>query len=384
MSQDREHHRHNRWLQHTSGAVALLGRPHWVWRGADRPCPDYSPPPPWAPPSATFTTTTLPAPKAQCPTAVLRQHALMEMHGQVMATAAAADTAVYYTDGSVDPTSGRSGAAFVTGGVERMWRTPDHCSTLQTELVAILHALQHALSRHETTMVILCDSQTALQALQQQLQPRDNVRLTTTILSSLHQLAHRGKQVRLHWIPSHVGLRGNDAADEAAKRAAQAPTVTWGDVCPSLQQVKAHARREVASRAHRHHQRLEASKRQAAWYAAATRYLPLDPSLQWPRSDGVRLQRLRLGYCTREELDQRFVDRECELCGTHTREPLIHHILSCPATDHLRPLPPEATQHPPGDHHGLLTRREAMAALTIHHTGIHTLLEVVRAAPPPR
>ena len=124
----------------------------------------------------------------------------------------------------------------VTDGSQRTWRTSDHCSTLQTELVAIRHALQHAQRRPEATVVIFTDSRAALQVLQQP-RPRDNVHLFTSILGSLQRLALQGRRARLHWIPSHVGIRGNEAADEAAKRAAAGPLITQ-HVAPSLQQVK--------------------------------------------------------------------------------------------------------------------------------------------------
>ncbi|KAG0710666.1 hypothetical protein GWK47_022328 [Chionoecetes opilio] len=148
------------------------------------------------------------------------------------------------------------------------WRTSDNCSTLQTELVAIQHALEHALHRREAIVVIHTDSWTGLQALQQP-HPKDNVRLITTILGSLQSLGAQGRRVRLNWIPSHVGVRGNEAADVAAKRAASGPSVTM-HVPPSLQQLKAQARRAAAHRAHQTHRELETRKRQAAWYAAAT------------------------------------------------------------------------------------------------------------------
>ncbi|KAG0725081.1 hypothetical protein GWK47_039274 [Chionoecetes opilio] len=47
-------------------------------------------------------------------------------------------------------------------------------------------------------------------------------------------------------------------------------------VPPSLQQLKAQARRAAAHCAHQTHRELEARKRQAAWYAAATDYHPLE------------------------------------------------------------------------------------------------------------
>ncbi|KAG0724394.1 hypothetical protein GWK47_040647 [Chionoecetes opilio] len=263
-----------------------------------------------------------------------------------MAQVAERDSRVYFTDGSVDPDSGRTVAAFVTtGGTELSWRTSNNCSTLQTELVAIQHALEHALHRREATVVIHTDSWTGLQALQQP-HPKDNVRLITTILGSLQSLVAQGRRVRLNWIPSHVGVRGNEAADAAAKRAASGPSVTMLHVPPSLQQLKAQARRAAAHCAHQTHRELEARKRQAAWYAAATDYHPLDATQQQPRADGALLQRVRLGYCTREELQEDFEGQVCDHCEMHTRRPLVHYLLSCPATAPLRPgrPPPPSLQ----------------------------------------
>ncbi|XP_076049774.1 uncharacterized protein LOC143030508 [Oratosquilla oratoria] len=131
--------------------------------------------------------------------------------------------AIYYTDGSVDPESARTGAAAITAGTELLERTPDYCSTLQTELVAIHLALEHAQNRQEATVVLHTDSRTAWQVLQQP-HPSDNVGLVTAILGSLQSLAALGRRVRLHWMPSHVGVRGNESADVAARRAADAPT----------------------------------------------------------------------------------------------------------------------------------------------------------------
>ncbi|KAK8378404.1 hypothetical protein O3P69_011117 [Scylla paramamosain] len=155
--------------------------------------------------------TVLPASKALCAVEEMRQHAFM-----AMAQVTEPDSVVYYTDGSADPDSGRTGAAAITRGAEVCERTPDHCSTLQTELVAILLALEHAQHRRERTVVLHADSRTGLQALQQPY-PSDNVGLVTAILGSLQSLAAQGRRVRLNWIPSHVGVRGNEAADAAAK-----------------------------------------------------------------------------------------------------------------------------------------------------------------------
>lgn len=79
---------------------------------------------------------------------------------------------MYYVDGTVNP-SGRTAAAAITGNMELCARTPDHCSTLQTELVAIQLILEHVQHRQEATMVVHMDSRAGLQVLQQP-QPSDN------------------------------------------------------------------------------------------------------------------------------------------------------------------------------------------------------------------
>ena len=145
--------------------------------------------------------------------------------------------------------------------------------------------------------------------------------------------------------------------------------------------MKARARRAAAQHIHQRHRELEASKRQAALYAAATDYLPLDAARQQPRENGVLLQRARLGYCIREQLGEDFEGQECAHCERHSRLPLVHYLLSCPATARLRPVPAAAAQPAAC---GLLSRREVKAALLVRHIPPDLLLEVLRAAPPSR
>ncbi|MEL7523335.1 MAG: ribonuclease H family protein, partial [Cyanobacteria bacterium J06553_1] len=260
--------------------------------------------------------TNLPKVKAQCLPQEMHQLALMGMdtfHGP--------HSAVYYTDGSVDPITGTAGAAFTTQGVTVACRTSNHSSTLQTELVGILGALSHAQDGLERTVVVHTDSKTALQSLQQR-RHKDNVQLVTTILGLAQRLLRSGRRVILNWIPSHVGIHGNERADEAARRASSHPVVDYA-VRPSLRQVKDVARRTTRALACQAQRQAEGTLRSAAWYAMTSSRSPLNPTLQRCRRDAVHIHRLRLGYRTWAEIDRPQELRECDHCGHLSGHPLL-------------------------------------------------------------
>ncbi|KAG0711430.1 hypothetical protein GWK47_002290 [Chionoecetes opilio] len=295
-----------------------------------------------------------------------------------MAQVAERDSRVYFTDGSVDPDSGRTGAAFVTtGGTELSWRTSNNCSTLQTELVAIQHA-----SNMPCTAGGNCGNTHRLldgAAALQQPHPKDNVRLITTILGSLQSLVAQGRRVRLKLDPQPRRGPSNEAADAAAKRAASGPSVTM-HVPPSLQQLKAQARRAAAHYAHQTHRELEAGRGRRL--VRCSHRLP--PHWTPPSNNpGQMAHYCRCGvWATAPERSYRGLRGQvCDHCEMHTRRPLVHYLLSCPATAPLRPGPAPAAQPAGG---GLLSGREGRAALMVRHTPRDVMLGVLRAAPPPR
>ncbi|KAG0715043.1 hypothetical protein GWK47_012827 [Chionoecetes opilio] len=143
----------------------------------------------------------------------------------------------------------------------------------------------------------------------------------------------KGRRVRLNWVPSHVDLRGNEAAREATRK----PAVTL-TVLPSVQ-------------------------RPRCWPDV------LPPQLS--RAEEVVLHRLRLGYGTLEELRDGFEDRPCEHCPHLARRPLAHYLLSWPATARLK------QRVGPLEDAAALVLRQVQENLPL-------LLEMARDAPPPR
>lgn len=302
-------------------------------RKHDRPDPNFRPAPPWEDRGWEIL--------AQLPRLTKKTTIPLELQQlgrETVASLATAGTAVYYTDGSVNTDNGRAGAAFITQGEAYGWRTSDYASSTQTELAAIIQATRHAADREENRVVIFTDSLTALQALQND-RPRDNVRLITTALTLLNELQHQGKQVKLAWIPSHVGIQGNEKADEAAKRVAltQGLEENIFTFPPSLQMIKT----KIKTTTHRKAEQITTAAC-SDWYKTATNLQSLTLDSSASREDKTNMLRLRLGYRTADEIILGTETTTCELCGSEEEDQLVHYLLGCPQTARLRNriLPP--------------------------------------------
>ncbi|UYV80964.1 hypothetical protein LAZ67_19002292, partial [Cordylochernes scorpioides] len=128
-----------------------------------------------------------------------------------------------YTDGSRDELGHTGSGCLIktTNGIEKMnRRNPDFCSVFRSELIAIYEALKSIRNTNYQDIWILTDSRSAIQHLSHTGELRDKV--SRNIIGYLQKLSKSSK-IHLQWIPSHVGIEGNEAADVLAKKGTKEP-----------------------------------------------------------------------------------------------------------------------------------------------------------------
>ena len=91
---------------------------------------------------------------------------------------------------------------------------PDNASILSAESQAIYMALDYIQETNLSKVIIFYDSLFVLQSINNS--KIDNSVIQHIILR-LHNMSH--KQIIFCWLPSHVGIRGNEKTDKAAKSA---------------------------------------------------------------------------------------------------------------------------------------------------------------------
>jgi ribonuclease HI len=144
------------------------------------------------------------------------------------------------------------------------------------------------------------------------------------------------RKVEVRWTPSHVGVPGNELADDLAKQAVKLPaisgfTITWAKA-ESTRQAAAVWKKDWKS-----------WRRADAWWAPATRKAPkLKPShfLKTPGSDragACRAFQAVLGHAMTGEYYARFVPAESPRCRCGLPfESNLHALLFCPASETSR------------------------------------------------
>ena len=118
-----------------------------------------------------------------------------------------------YTDGSKD--GKKVASAAILDGELYQFRLPNNSSVFSAEIKAIDLALNHIEQDAYWRYIVYTDSLSAMKALEGE---KTGNPLVVNLLEKLSRLCERA-DIAFCWLPSHIGISGNEEADKAAKDA---------------------------------------------------------------------------------------------------------------------------------------------------------------------
>ena len=117
-----------------------------------------------------------------------------------------------YTDGS--KVEDKVGCAYISGSHHEKIRLPDGSSIFTAESKAIDMALDYVMNNSlENKFVVFSDSLSFLKSLNHTASKNPKIQ---NVIEKHHELS-KSKEILFCWLPSHVGIKGNEAADVKAK-----------------------------------------------------------------------------------------------------------------------------------------------------------------------
>ena len=229
-----------------------------------------------------------------------------------------------YTDGS--KTEQGVAYAIYSENFNTSRRIPDCSSIFTAELYGLLEAINYSNNVTEESIILITDSQSSIQAI-------TNLYPQNPIVQKIQKaVKNSNKTFTLCWVPSHIGIDGNESAD---KLAVQATTFT---ITTQFEQTRSDLKAYI--------KKTYKEKWKEKWNSAQPNKLleitdsihPLPNTIcknrQWERC----LTRLRIGHTklTHGHYMSREQPQTCEDCGEDIPLTIKHILTECPALNHKR------------------------------------------------
>ena len=107
--------------------------------------------------------------------------------------------------------------------ITRRGSLPEEASIHTAELAAIKTAMREIMVKDDMRWVIYTDSLSSMLAIENN---KENHPILIQIYDILAELRNQGKQITICKVPAHIGVKGNEKADKAAKQAIDIPGMT--------------------------------------------------------------------------------------------------------------------------------------------------------------
>lgn len=132
---------------------------------------------------------------------------------------------VMYTDGARSVNSISTGSSVIIKDQDTAYysSSPKECSSFTAETIAIKAAIgiigTHMIEYKEN-IIIFSDCKSVLSAINSNLINVYHNRYITEIKGKIYEIRKSGIKIRFVWIPAHIGIPGNEVADQIAKESA--------------------------------------------------------------------------------------------------------------------------------------------------------------------
>lgn len=227
------------------------------------------------------------------------------------------DYSMFFTDGS--KTDNGIGASVIYNENKTMIKIPSSCTIFSAEATAISHSLDIIKQNKITKSIILSDSLSTLTSIKNYHQPNDIIRKIQNQISTLEL---NSQSIIMIWIPSHIGIQGNELADTYARQAITSPEALQINML-TLQDSKNIINIIILN------------QWQHMWHSMHTKLNEIKPSISpWPatylpRRQEVILNRLQIGHTwlTHSHLMTRTDPDQCPTCGVTLT--IKHIICNC-------------------------------------------------------
>lgn len=219
------------------------------------------------------------------------------------------DHIAFYTDGSKSKAG--TGCSVVSSNWCKRAKLPEAISIFSSEAQAILWAAEKA-NDDNLKVVIFSDSFSVLQAVQ-------NERPDHPIIKDIASICRQNRNIKLCWVPAHVGIPGNEIADKEAKAAVEIDNIV--NIKIPLKDIFKQVKRDIKLQWEVEWQ--NSDQKLSKIKNCVQRW---DSSNRLNRFEEVIITRLRIGHTrlTHGHLMGGFDNSICEICDT----PLsVEHIL---------------------------------------------------------
>jgi hypothetical protein len=195
------------------------------------------------------------------------------------------------------------------------------------------HQQPRTVQNGTTTATILCDSRSALQAIQNP-KNKSGQRIVHAIIHAATEVQKEGIALRLQWVPGHCDNPGNDAADRLAKDAAH-PGKTH-PFRPLLTREKAFIRDSIRAQWEQEWK----SSNKGAHLRKVDNTLPSNYTRRLygnlPRNRTYLLTQLRTGHNWLSSYRKKVGYSDDDQCACGAQETVTHVLVDCPNLRELR------------------------------------------------